>query len=70
MSTFREKAKKFALKHEFILNVWRATFGKIKTSLYFNSQRKALQNNGMELIRSINDALEKTDAQFFVDCGT
>ena len=70
MNTFREKAKKFALKHDRILTIWRKTFGKLKTSVYFNHQKKELQKNGMGLISKINRALDKYNAKYFVDCGT
>lgn len=70
MNTFREKAKRFALKHEKILYVWRKTFGKLKTTVYFNYQKKELQKNGMGLISRINRQLDKYNAKYFVDCGT
>lgn len=66
----RERLKKFALKHERLLNVYRSTFGKIKTNLYFGFQSKQLQKNGFSMIEVINDALTKANARFFIDCGT
>ena len=66
----REKLKRFALKHDKLLNMYRHTFGKIKTALYFGFQSKQLQRNGFSMIEVINDALTKANARFFVDCGT
>lgn len=66
----RERLKKFALKHDNLISLYRATFGKIKTVLYFGFQSKELQKNGFSMIEVINDALTKENARFFIDCGT
>ncbi len=66
----REKLKRFALKHERILSVYRNSFGKLKTKYYFNMQRKSLQSDGYDIIRKLDTVLSNADAQYFVDCGT
>ena len=66
----RERIKKFAIKHERLLTVYRKTFGKIKTAFYFELQRKKLQQNGLSMIESIHSELTKANASFFIDCGT
>ena len=66
----RERIKRFALKHNNLLTVYRATFGKIKTALFFGIQSKELQKNGFSMIESINTALTNANANFFIDCGT
>ena len=66
----RERLKAFALKHKNLLNIYRKTFGKIKTKYYFDAQKKALQKNGYNLIDKIDDALTKEGARYFIDCGT
>ena len=68
--TFKEKIKRFALKHEKLLGAYRSTFGKIKTKYYFNAQKKALQKNGMELIGKIDKAVTEAGGTCFVDFGT
>ena len=66
----RESLKAFALKHNKLLNLYRKTFGKIKTKYYFGAQKKALQKKGYNLIDRINDVLNKEGAKSFIDCGT
>ena len=66
----REKLKKFALNHNGLLTVYRATFGKLKTKLYFGMQRRSLQKNGFSMIEQIDDVLTRAGARYFVDCGT
>lgn len=66
----RERIKKFALKHENLLSLYRASFGKIKTVLFFRFQSKELQQKGFPMIKVINDSLTEANANFFIDCGT
>lgn len=66
----RETVKRFALKHKGLLTVYRHSFGKLKSKFYFNIQRKALQNEGYDLIKKLDAALSAANAQYFVDCGT
>ena len=66
----REKLKRFALKHNFILTVYRHSFGKLKTKTFFGMQRKALQRDGYDIIKNLDAALSAANAQYFVDCGT
>ena len=66
----RERLKKFAIKHNNLLSLYRATFGKIKTVLFFGFQSKELQKNGFSMIEIINNELTKEKANFFIDCGT
>lgn len=62
--------KRFALKHRVLLSAYRASFGRIKTSLYFGLQRNALQKHGMAIIRDVHAALKPEGVSFFVDSGT
>ena len=63
----RESLKAFALKHNKLLNLYRKTFGKIKTKYYFGAQKKALQKKGYNLIDRINDVLNKEGAKALKD---
>ena len=64
------KLKKFALEHPVLLKLFRNTFGRLKTGLYWNIQKKALQKNGIKTIQKIVDELEKEGARIFIDFGT
>ncbi len=66
----RHDLRNFALKHPLLLNIYRKTFGRLKTDLYFGMQRRALQRNGMNIIDSIDRVLCNNKAKFFVDCGS
>ena len=66
----KDSLKRFSLRHTGLLNIYRKTFGKIKTTYYFNAQRKALQKNGSSLIGTIDEALSSAGAKYFIDCGT
>ena len=62
--------KKFALRHKTLLSAYRKTFGKIKTGLYFDLQKKALQKKGLSIVRQVTETLDSAGADFFVDGGT
>jgi len=64
------KLKKFAIRHPVLLKIFRSTFGKFKTVLYWNAQKKALQRTGINTIQKIVDALEAEGARVFIDFGT
>lgn len=66
----REHLKRFALKHEKLLGVYRKSFGLIKTKLYFGLQRKTLKKKGRNLLREITRTLEKNHVRYFLDFGT
>lgn len=67
---FREKIKKVAVRHEKLLSIYRATFGKIKTSIYFNMQKKALQKNGYDIIQRVDRVMREAKITYFLDFGT
>lgn len=66
----RDRLKAIALKHPTMLEAYRKTFGRIKTEWYFGLQKNALQKRGPAIVWSICEALDKTGARYFLDCGT
>lgn len=66
----REKLKRFALRHQGLLALYRGTFGKLKTKYYFDAQKRALQKHGLSLIAKIDEALVSEGARYFADYGT
>ena len=67
---FRHSLKSFALKHPFLLSLYRLSFGKIKTKFFFGIQMKTLQKRGLPLIAQVVRKLESEGACVFLDCGT
>ncbi len=62
--------KRIALDHPLLLKVYRSTFGKLKTGLYFGLQRKALQKKGPQTINTIAKKLDSEGAVYFAAFGT
>ena len=68
--TINEKLKRFSLQHRMLLKIYRMTFGKIKTTIYWNIQREILQKKGMHYVVEISEMLRVKNAFYFLDFGT